>query len=302
MESFLLYSSNVDAEQIVDIYPMASGIITNIYFDEGDAVDKGTVLAQLDDREASINEQKAKIEYENQKTEFSRQEAMFEKKLISKEEFEKFKYNLEMKRLNWEQTKLLLSYTSIKSPIKGLIANRYVKQGNKISSTTLTFKVIQNEDKIAVVNIPQEEKNSISLNQKVIIENNNKELIGKVKRISPAIDPQTGTFKVTIAIEDPTHLFSVGEFVNIKIIKNIHKNTLIITKEALLYDQGKTFIFVVNDENKAIKTEITGGFENGNYLEILSGIDENAIIITAGKNSLQNGDLVKILEPITTSF
>jgi multidrug efflux pump subunit AcrA (membrane-fusion protein) len=78
INSFLLFSSNIDSEKTVDIFPMASGIVEKINFDEGDRVNKGTVLAVLDDRDALINEKRAKITYMQQKLEFDRQKEIFD--------------------------------------------------------------------------------------------------------------------------------------------------------------------------------------------------------------------------------
>jgi membrane fusion protein (multidrug efflux system) len=133
ISSFILFSSNVDSEKVVDIYPMTSGIVEKIRHDEGDDVKKGAVLAVLDEREALINEQKARINYEKIKMEFERQKEIYEKQMVSKEAYDRFKYNLETARLEWEQKRLLLSYTRVTSPISGVVTRRYIKIGNKIN-------------------------------------------------------------------------------------------------------------------------------------------------------------------------
>ncbi|MCK4837030.1 MAG: biotin/lipoyl-binding protein, partial [Candidatus Aminicenantes bacterium] len=135
ISSFILFSSNVDSEKVVDIYPMTSGIIEKINYDEGDSVTKGYVLAVLDEREALINEQKARINYEKMKMEFERQKEIYEKQMVSKEEYDRFRFNLEIARLDWEQKRLFLSYTRIKTPITGVVTKRYFKVGNKINIT-----------------------------------------------------------------------------------------------------------------------------------------------------------------------
>lgn len=299
ISSFVLFSSNIDSEQVVDIYPMTSGIIEKINFDEGDFISKGAILAVLDDREASINEQKARINYEQLKMEFSRQKEIYEKQMVSKEEYDKFKFSLETARLNWEQNRLLLSYTRITSPISGVVTKRYIKTGNKISTTQIAFSVVQTREKIAVVNIPEQEKDFVFIKQKCVISSGSNDIPGYVKRISPAIDPESGTFKVTVAVNDEKNVFAVGQFVNVKIIKKVHENVVLLTKDALLYEGGKVFVFVVNDENKALKKRVTLGFEEGNMVEIAEGLTVRERVVTAGKSTLKNESLVKIVEPIT---
>ncbi len=296
ISSFLLYSSNIDAERVVQVYPMTSGIITQIFADEGQTVVKGQELARLDDREASINEAKARLNYDQQKNEYDRQQRMFEKSLISQEEMERVKLNLEKNRLEWEQMKLMLSYTRVVTPIEGVVTQRLIKEGNKISTSQHTFTVVENRDKIAVVHVPQQERSAIYLNQKGWILAGDHQYAARVKRLSPAIDPQSGTFKTTIGIDDPTNRLAVGQFVNVQIIRDVHENVILLTKDALIYDGKKIFLFVLDENNHAQKKEITIGFDDGRQAEITSGITLDDRIVSAGKSSLKSDILVKIIE------
>ncbi|MCK4761184.1 MAG: efflux RND transporter periplasmic adaptor subunit [Candidatus Aminicenantes bacterium] len=300
ISSFLLFSSNVDSEKMVDIYPLTSGIIEKIDYYEGDKVKKGTVLAILDDREASINESKARINYEQLKVEFDRQEEIYKKDLISKEDYERLRFRKENASLEWKQAKLLLSYTRITSPIAGVVTKRHIKAGNKITTVQLAFSVVNVKEKIAVVNIPGQEREHLYLKQKSIILAGDRQVPGFVKRISPAIDPESGTFKVTVEVKDPGNLLAVGQFVNVKIIKKVHRDVILLTKEALIYDGGKIFVFVIDEENQASKKLIQTGFEDGTRVEVMAGLSDKDRVVTAGKSSLKNKTLVKIIEPIVS--
>ena len=298
ISSSLLFSSNVDTEKIVDIYPMTMGIIEEIRRDEGDKVNKGDILAVLDDREAVINEQRAQINYEQLKAELERQKAIFEKQMISKDEHEKLKFRVQTAKLDWEQSKLLLSYTRITSPISGVVSRRFIKVGNKINTAQLAFSVVDPREKIAVVNIPAQERKHIYMKQKCVILASPDEVDATVKRISPAIDPESGTFKVTVDISDRENHLAVGQFVNVKVIKKIHKNVVLLTKDALVYDGGKIFVFLVDAENKASKKMVSTGFEEKNIVEITDGLTGDEKVVTAGKNSIKHDTLVKIVEPV----
>lgn len=300
ISSFLLFSSNIDSEKVVDVYPMTFGIIEKINFDEGQQVKKGDVLAVLDDREASLNEKKANLNYNKLKAEFERQKEIFQRQMLSKEMFEKLKFNMETAKLECEQAKLLLSYTRITSPISGVVTKRHFKVGNKINTSQLAFSVVQDKEKISVVNIPGQEKDEIYLKQKTVVFSGSKEVPGVVKRISPVIDPESGTFKVTLDVYDEKGIFAVGQFVNIKIIKKTHKDVVLLTKDALIFDGGKVFIFVVDENNEALKKQVELGFEDGSRVEVVKGLAENERVVTAGKNSLKNKTLVRIVEPVTT--
>ena len=299
ISSFILFSSNVDSEQVVDIYPMTSGIVEKIQYDEGDEVKKGAVLAILDEREALINEQKARINYEKLKMEFGRQKEIFEKQMVSKEEYDRFRFNLETARLDWEHNRLLLSYTRITTPVSGVVTKKFFKIGNRVNTSQVAFSVVNNREKIAVVNIPEQEKNFVFVKQESVITAGDLKVAGYVKRISPAIDPESGTFKVTVAVNDLKNVFAVGQFVNVKIIKKVHENVILLTKDALLYEGGKVYVFVIDKDNNAQKKLVKLAFEEGNVVEVSEGLAGTEKVVTAGKSSLKSDTKVKVVEPVT---
>lgn len=300
ISSFLLFSSNIDSEKVVDIYPLTMGILESINFDEGQYVKKGDILAVLDDREASINEQKAQKNYQKLKAEFERQKEIYERQMLSKEEFERLRYNMEAAELEWKQMKLLLSYTRITTPIAGVITKRYIKVGNKINTSQMAFSVVQDKEKIAIVNIPEQEKNTIFKKQDALILAGQEQVPGFIKRISPAIDPDSGTFKVTVAVNDREAVFAVGQFVTVKIIKKVHRDVILLTKDAIIREGGKAFVFIVNDKNEALKRAVKLDFEDGNTVEVSEGVSAADRVVTGGKNSLKNKTLVKIIEPVVS--
>ena len=91
-----------------------------------------------------------------------------------------------------------------------------------------------------------------------------------------------------------------GQFVNVKVIKKTHQDVVLLTKDALIFDGGKVFIFVVDENNEALKKQVELGFEDGSRVEVVKGLAENERVVTAGKNSLKNKTLVRIVEPVTT--
>ncbi len=297
ISSYLLFSSNIDTEKAADIYPMTTGIIEKILFDVGDEVKKGTVLAKLDKREASLNERKSNISFKQLKMEFERKKELFNRSLISKETYEKAKFDLEQADLDWKQKKLMLSYTKITSPISGVVSKRHIKIGNKITTSQLAFSVIYTKEKIAIVNIPEQEKRQIFKKQMVFITAKDIRLEGSIKNISPSIDPESGTFKVTVIVKDIEGLLSVGQFVNIKIVKKVHKDVVLLSKEALVFEGGKVFVYII-EKDMAIKKLVKTGFDDGIKVEITEGVKISDKLVTAGKSSLKEKTKVKIIKSI----
>jgi len=297
IDSVMIFSSNVDSERQVKIYPMSGGILEEILKDEGDRVKKGDVLARLDDREAKLNEEKSRLNYEQLSEELKRQKELFEKNMISEDAFTKIKFSTEQARLDWQTKKLLLSYTRITTPINGMVGRREIKIGNRINVSDMAFTVIDTEEKIAVVHVPEQNRKDIHIGQDSVLSASDVEISAKVKRFSPAVDPESGTVKVTVAAPDPQNKLAIGQFINVRLIRSVHKNALLLSKEALVHEGGKMFVFKMDEADTVAKVEIKTDFESGFMIEVVSGLADGDRVVTAGKSSIKHGDKVRVIVP-----
>ena len=295
IRAYMLFSSNVDSEQVVSVYPLAAGIVDRILADEGQRVAKGQELARLDDREMVIREARSKVNYEQSRQELARQKPIFEQKMISQDEYDKLKLKVEQARLDWEQDKLMLSYTRITSPIAGVVSKRLIKAGNKVGTTDHAFTVISPEDKIVVVNAPEQEMGAVHLGQEGVVTAGDQSLSARVIRKSPAVDPESGTFKITLGLDDPQGLLAVGQFVNVRVVRDVHAKALLVSKDALIFEGGKAYVYVAR-EGKASRREIRSGYEDGGWMEVVEGLADGDQVVTAGKSALKEGSQIRVVE------
>ena len=297
ISSYLLFSSVVESEEQVEVYPLGSGMVISVNVEEGDYVRNDDVLVQLDDEELRLLEEKAAINARKVKHDFERVEDMHAKELLSQEEHENAKYQLELAQIEWENAKLALDRTKIRAPIPGIIAQRDVKLGDRVGPNTQLFSIVNPESLVAKVFVPSKELGNVKTDQKVVISSDfvpGKEYQGWVKRISPVVDPQSGTLKVTVGIKGDTNLLRVGIFVNVHIVIAVHKDAILIPKTALIYDGDQRYAFVIQD-TVATKTLLDIGFSDRDNVEILSGIEEGAQVIVVGQEGLKDKARIKIV-------
>ncbi|MEJ2051990.1 MAG: efflux RND transporter periplasmic adaptor subunit, partial [Calditrichota bacterium] len=219
ISSYLLYNSTLETEQMADVFSRIQGIVEKIYVEEGDRVSRDQALLQIEEDEYSLAEQRARLEYDTKQSEFKRFEALKDKNLISEEEFDNAKLAVRQAELQWKQAKLNLDYTIVRSPIDGVIGERIAKIGDRIQTSNRLFVVTNPNDKVVKVYIPQDELPKCSINQPAIIQTDvlpEKEFQGWVKRISPIVDPTSGTFKATAGVRDPKNLLRPGMFVSVR--------------------------------------------------------------------------------------
>ncbi len=304
ISSFILLSSNLETEKMTDVYARVEGLVEKIYAEEGDFVEKNKVLMKLEADEYVLAEAKARVDYELEKNLYERKRAMFEKQLLSKEEFETAKFAGEAKKILWQQAQLNLDYTKITASISGVIGERLKRPGDRIQPTDKLFTVINNEEMIAVVHVPEREIGTLKKGQKAFITSEHmkhEEFSGWIKRVSPVVDPQSGTFKVTIGIRNENNRLRPGMFVNTHIITDTHQNTVLIPKTALVYENENVHVFVVRD-SVAHKVKLDLGFQDYENVESLSQIEPGEKIIVVGQAGLKDQTKVNIVAERENTF
>ena len=297
ISSYILLSSNLETEKMADVYSRVQGLVEEIYVEEGDYVKKNQVLMELEAEEFILAEQSARVDYEQKKAAYERAEAMFNKELYSQQEFEQVKFTMDAARIAWEQAKLNLSYTQITAPIAGVVGNSLRKPGDRIQPSDQLFTVINLEEMIAVLHVPEREIQRISKGQTAFIFSDNMQNVkfpGWIKRVSPAVDPQSGTFKVTVGVRNVDGKLRPGMFVNAHIITDTHDDAVLVPKTAIVYENENMNVYVVRD-SVARKIQLKSGFQNYQYIESLSQISEGEKVIIVGQAGLKDSTKVKII-------
>jgi membrane fusion protein (multidrug efflux system) len=198
---------------------------------------------------------------------------------------------------------LELNYSAIRAPIDGVISNRFIKAGNMVNVNDPAFKINDFDPLNAVLYIPERHMKKLKCDQQVDIKVDaapDEVFTGYVKRISPVVDPESGTCKVTIEATDPLNKLKPGMFGRVSIIYDTHHQTLLVPKEALMAEDKETAVFVVND-SIAFRKVIETGYVNGTHVEILAGVEEGDTVVTIGQTSLKDSSKVEIIAGLFAS-
>ncbi|HQU73744.1 MAG TPA: efflux RND transporter periplasmic adaptor subunit [Calditrichia bacterium] len=308
--NYLLYSSTLETEELADVYPRIGGLVEAIYVEESQKVVKGQKLLQIERDLYELDEQNASLEYQKQKTNFQRITALQEEQLLSEEEYENARLLMEQAKIAWDRAKLNLEYTTVRAPISGVVGERLVRKGDRVQTSDKVFSMANLDEKIVRAYVPQSEFGKVFQNQKAVVYADiipGQNLNAFVKRISPIIDPQSGTFKVTVAVKDPANKLRPGMFVNAQLIVDTHQNTPLIPKSALVYENERVYFYTVTpvpadssgkpaEKNGGIaqRQELKKGFEDAEKVEVLNEISIGTPVVVLGQNGLKDGSKVKV--------
>jgi len=303
ISSFLLFSSTIETEAAVEVHPQVSGLVETVEAEEGDQVLQGDVLVRLDDDQARLESEESEVNYHHLENRFSRTQEMYRRKLISTQDYEDQLLQLEQTRLRRDKASLALTHTVIRAPFSGVITARHVQVGGRVAPGAKLFDLVKLEDMIARVFVPGRYLREVKARQRCVVESEflkGMTFEGYVKRISPVVDPKSGTFKVTIGLRDRWRHLRPGIFVNVQIITDTHPEAILVPKQAIVYDGGDQYVFVVEDST-AVKVRLDAGFENNQYVEALSLIEPDTPVIVVGQNGLKDEARVKVVNAADTT-
>jgi len=290
-------TATIEAEEETDVVAKVGGVVEKIMVEEGEFVKTGDVLAHLDDEMISVQLAQAEANLKKLENNYKRNKNLHEKQLVSTEIFQQTKYEYEQQKAAYAMSRLNLGYTAIRTPISGVVAERWVKIGNMILPNQPTFKVSGMNPLIAVLHIPERQLGKLrpGLSVKLGVDAIDKEEVdGHIKRISPIVDPQTGTVKVTIEANDALGRLRPGMFARVKIIYDVHVNTFKIPKDAIISEDRESAVYVVRD-SVAYRQNVKIGYTNTTHVEILEGISPEDTVVTTGKGSLKDSVRVEIV-------
>ena len=280
----------IEAFAEADVIAKVDGEVRELHVEEGDRVEKDQILATLDGDRLRLELSESQASLGKLQRDFQRNQELQEKGLISEGDFEKIQYDLEALEASFNLASLELDYTQIRAPISGVISERYLKLGNTIKTGEPVFRVTSLDPLVAYMHVPEREFRQIGAGQPVYIEVDaltEASVVASVTRVSPIIDPETGTFKITIELDGTAEGIKPGMFGRMNIVYDKHENTLLVPRSAIIESASDKFVFVVENEIGVRKTVETGFSGNG-MVEIISGLNDGESVITVGHIGLKN--------------
>ena len=304
ISAYILKNTTLEAERWIDVRARRSGQVIALLKEEGDPVRAGTILARLDADAAQISVAQREISYREAKQRYEREDALFQRNLGSKQTYESAKTQFESSKAQLDQAKLDLSYTAIRAPIEGIMTLRNIEVGNMVTNNQVVASVAKFDPLLARIQVTEKDFGKITVGQtaRITVEAApEREFTGTVKMISPVVDPESGTVKVTVEIPRVDEsLLRPGMFASVYIITETRRNTLVVSKKALVLEGegNQVFTFETDPETgrgQAQRKRIEIGFTDSDRLEILDGLSQGEQVITVGQEGLRPGSPVRLV-------
>jgi membrane fusion protein (multidrug efflux system) len=296
IESVLRLSSNLEAEREVQVFAEAPRRVTRLLVEEGHAVQKGQALLQLQDEEQKSAVAKAEIALQESRRNFDRTKELYGQNLVTEELFTQAGYTVERNELALADARRELGYTQVRAPIAGIVTERKVNLGDHVTVNQPLFRIVDFDSIVARIYVPEKDLIRLAKGQPARLRADSlggKRFKGVIDRISPVVDPGTGTIKVTVATPRQEGL-RPGMYVEVELVTAVHDDALLVPKRALVYDNDQAFVFRLKEKRRVERLRVSPLLEDADNIEPGDGLSTGDQLVVAGQSGLKDGGLVRL--------
>lgn len=286
--------------QIAGYYRLMINPATGRKFALGDVVNQGQAIIRLEDPafENEIKIESQKLNLDISEREFNKQQSLYDKGGVTLRELKNAEINFINSKYAYENALLQLEKMTVKAPFKGVVVDLpYYTEGTRIDAALSMVKLMDYSQLYLEIQLPEKELGAVKVNQPARIMNYSlpeDTLSGTITQLSPAINPETRTFKGSVVIANPNLLLRPGMFVRAEIVVARKDSTIVIPKDIILVKQRGKTIFVV-DKGAAEERIVTTGLENPTHAEVIGGLELNERLVVDGFETLRNQSKVRII-------
>ncbi|MEI7732118.1 MAG: efflux RND transporter periplasmic adaptor subunit [Verrucomicrobiota bacterium] len=333
---YVTIPGTIKANQQATLYAKTAGYLKRIAVDKGDRVKAGVLIAEIESPELESELIRSRAEVVRAKAETVRTSAELEiaqlmsnrmkqaqqqsSDLVTPQSVDEAKARLASAQANCEVSKAneavtqanvtrletLLAYTRITAPFDGVVTGRSVDPGAFIPAatsgsaaqsaamvtvmefSTVRIQVAMPEVESVLVREGQPVKTTVEALPSRVFES-------KVSRIAGALDEATRTMLIEADLPNPQHELRPGMYATVKVGVEKHTAALLVPAEALVMEKANAFVFL-NAGGKAHKTAIQIGFNDGNKVEVLSGLSGTEPVLLVGKLPITDGSPINAIE------
>lgn len=315
---------SVQPLQSVTLRPQVDGVLAQVLFREGQQVQKGELLARIDDRvpaaslaQAEAEKRRNEAQLRLAEMDLARYNSLLGGQAVSKQQVQQQEAQVQQLRAAVAASdaaiahaRTQLSFTRITAPFPGRAGMRHVDQGNLVTANSSTGIVtITQMNPISVVfTLPQEllprlrplvSGNGISGKDRaaVVAREQGGEAVlarGHLTMIDNQIDNATGTVRLRAEFPNPDGVLWPGQFVTVELQTGNSADAVVLPVRAVRQGLNGSYVFVVS-EGKARLTPVTTGWRNDAVVVVASGLEAGAEVVLDGHSRLRDGAGVKVV-------
>ncbi len=304
------------------VRPQVGGMLVKLNFTEGQMVQAGDTLAQIDPRpyQAALDQARGQLARDsatlaNAKVDLVRYQALLAQNAISQQQVATQAATVRSTegivvsdQANVETARINLGYTNIVSPVAGRAGIHLVDIGNIVQAGQSNGIVVvtQLQPMSVLFTIPED-------NVRAVLERvtggatlpvdaydrsqTTKITSGNLSAVDTVVDPTTGSVKLRALFDNKDNKLFAAQFVNVKLLVNTLHNQIVVPVAAIQRGADGSFVFVVTPEKTVTQRNVKTGVQDGDNIQILSGVKPGDTVVVDGADRLRDGADIEIPNP-----
>ena len=306
----LHFSGSLDPEWQAQVAAKVDGRLEKVYVHEGDRVEKGQVLAILEQMDTDANLLSAKGSFldaqtslRKAETDLARYEKLYATGAVSQQVVDDYRFardnaaaKLEAARGSLQGMESKAAGTVVTAPADGIVAKRFYQEGYYAKAGTPLFAIADISMLKTTIHIPEGQVTGVKVGNEADIAlpaYPGKKFVGKITRIAPVADLPAHTFAAEVSVDNSEGLLA-GVYANVSLIGEPREQVLTIPMHAIVMRDDQQTVFVADAQGVVQRRVLALGYSDDKVAEVLSGLDEKDTIVVEGHNKLREGSRINL--------
>jgi membrane fusion protein (multidrug efflux system) len=291
---------SIEAGEMITVTSEIDGVVETLPFTEGSPLQRGAVLARLDDRELGATLARYEALMVQNRQNFERAQRLSEQGAISQSALELAEATLKVAEADVDLAKARIEKSRITAPFRGLVGARRVSPGAYVRAGDPITDLSQVDEIKVTFNAPERYLGQLARGAEVSVTAPafpGTTLTGRIDVIEPILDPTTRNARIIARVQNPDMLFRPGMSANVAVVLSERPEALTIPSQAVFVEGDQAFVFVVNPDSSVARSPVSLGTRTASAVEVLDGLGPGSKIVTAGHQKLFPGAKVIPLPP-----
>jgi membrane fusion protein (multidrug efflux system) len=322
------FVGQINAVETVDIRARVAGFLLEKKFKEGATVSKGDLLFVIDPKpfRETLKQEQSGLDYnmaliDKARKDYERFKKLFEEGVVSRDEYESYQTQLSTlkaqvndNKARVENARIQLGYTSIESPIDGVIGRVQVDVGNLVGQgeNTLLATVstvdpvyvnfsISESDYVRAVRDQYAAESRNSQIKMILADGSEYDHLGTYDMVDRAVDSRTGTLGVRVTFPNPARILRPGQYAKVRVLLETIPDAVVVPARGVVDTQGMKSLFVVDESGEVRSQPVTLGFEVNGLVAVKDGLKAGDMVIVDGIRRVRAGMKIKpVVTPMDT--
>lgn len=299
----------IEPEDVVYIYPKASGDVTEVFVKSGEYVEEGQLLCVVDTRQVDSAKSaldSAELSLRQANEELNRQSVLYSGGGISEQAYQQYQDQAEAAQISYQNAKTnydnQVSYSQITAPIDGMVELCNVEAFDTIAQNDLICVISGQGAKTVSFSVSERIREYLKEGDSIEVEKNGVLYEGIIYEVSTMADSATGLFAVKARISTDTEntKLSTGSMVKLYVVSECVEDVMQVPVDCVYYDGGLAYVYTYDRETSALhKVQVEVGLYDTDWIEVISGLEGTEEVLTTWTSELKEGTIVRIKETVS---